>query len=318
MVQSTAQIRDLQNPPADTVSDLAFTKLHNLMAVSSWDGSLITYDPSNTFGAQTSSVNVGKPLLSCCFSGESPATVFAGSPDGSLQMIDIQTNQFSSFQAHQEGIRSIRYYQNMLVTGSWDKTIKFWDIRSSKMALSLDLQGKVYAMDLARDLLAVGLSGNTVVYSDLRALDKKQTFTPKLNFMIKSIACANDNETFSIGGIEGKCDVYNISNPAKRIVFRCHRVNGKIYPVNSVSYHPASSGMMATAGGDGSLVFFETNSRTKLFYHVESNPITAAKFSENGQYYVFATGNDWSTGYQPVFKPVNIKVVQVNTTGVKL
>lgn len=318
MVQYNAKILDLPNPPSDTVSELSFSPLHSLVAVSSWDGTVRTYDPTNPYSTGNSVVNVNKPLLSCCFSKETPSLVFAGAVDGSLHMIDLQTNQTSSFQAHSEGIKSARYFSNMLVTGSWDKTIKFWDVRSSKLVFSLELPGKVYAMDLEKEMLALSLSGNEVITYNLNDMNQKKTHVSKLNWMVRSIACAQDNETFTLGGIEGKSEIFNVNSPVKKMIFRCHRVDNKVYAVNSVSFFPSNHNVLATAGGDGSIVFFDAQARMKLFTKTENDPITCGKFSVNGSYYVYATGNDWSTGYVTTYTPTQLKVIQVNTTGVKI
>lgn len=318
MVQYNAKILDLPNPPSDTVSELAFSGMHNLLAACSWDGTVRTYDPTNPYTTSNSVVNASKPLLTCCFSKEVPSLVFAGAVDGSLQMVDLQSNQVSSFQAHSEGIKSARYFSNMLVTGSWDKTIRFWDVRSSKPVFSLELPGKVYAMDLEKELLAVSLSGNTVITYNLNDINQKKTHSSKLNWMIRSVACAQDNETFSLGGIEGKAEIFNINSPVKKMIFRCHRVDNKVYAVNSVSFLPTNHNVLATAGGDGTIVFFDAQSRMKMFTQTENEPITCGRFNATGTHYVYATGNDWSTGYVTSYKPTQLRVIQVSTTGVKM
>lgn len=318
MVQYNAKILDLPNSPSDTVSELAFSPLHSLVAVSSWDGTVRTYDPANPYTSTNSVVSINKPLLTCCFSKEVPSLAFAGAVDGSMHMVDLQTSQTSSFQAHGEGVKSARYFSNMLVTGSWDKTIKFWDVRSSKLVFSLDLPGKVYAMDLEKEMLAVSLSGNEVATYNLNDISQKKTHVSKLNWMVRSIACAQDSETFALGGIEGKAEIFNINSPVKKMIFRCHRVDNKVFAVNSVSFLPSNQNVLATAGGDGTIVFFDAQARMKIFSQNENEPVTCGKFSTNGAYYVYATGNDWSTGYVTTYKPTQLRVIQVSTTGVKL
>ncbi|AFN83245.1 WD40 domain-containing protein [Encephalitozoon romaleae SJ-2008] len=318
MAQYSAKISDIPNPPSDTVSEIAFSQMHSLMAASSWDGTIRTYDLENLYSSNTSVVNLNKPLLTCCFSKETPSLAFAGAADGSLQVVDLQTSQVSSFQAHNAGVKSVRCFSNMLATGSWDKTVKFWDTRSSKLVFSLDLPGKVYAMDLEKELLAISLSGNEVVTYNLNDINQKKTHASKLNWMIRSIACAQDNETFALGGIEGKAEIFNINSPVKKMIFRCHRVDNKVYAVNSVSFLPTNHNILVTAGGDGTIVFFDAQARMKIFTQTESQPITCGRFNTNGNYYVYATGNDWSTGYVTTYRPTQLKAIQVSTTGVKI
>jgi len=37
---------------------------------------------------------------------------------------------------------------NMLVTGSWDKTVKYWDLRSPNPVHTQQMPERVYAMDV--------------------------------------------------------------------------------------------------------------------------------------------------------------------------
>jgi mRNA export factor len=43
-----------------------------------------------------------------------------------------------------------------LVTGSWDKTVKYWDLRSPQPMATVQLPERVYSMDLVNPLLVVG------------------------------------------------------------------------------------------------------------------------------------------------------------------
>jgi mRNA export factor len=196
--------------------------------------------------------------------------------------------------------------------------VKFWDPRTAKSVFSLDLPGKIYAMDLESNMLALSLSDNNIITYNLTDINQKKTHVSKLNWMVRSIACASDNETFALGGIEGKCEVFNINSPVKRMVFRCHRIDSKVYSVNAVSFFPNNTNILATAGGDGSILFFDSQSRLKVYTHKENDAITSAGFTPSGTFYVYATGHDWATGYSSVYKPVNLRVIQVSTTGVKM
>jgi mRNA export factor len=44
----------------------------------------------------------------------------------------------------------------MLVTGSWDKTVKYWDLRQAQPAATLQCQERVYTLDVKDKLLVVG------------------------------------------------------------------------------------------------------------------------------------------------------------------
>lgn len=56
---------------------------------------------------------------------------------------------------HDAPIRAVKFFEHpssngpMIVTGSWDKTVKYWDIRAptGSPASSLSIADKVYAME---------------------------------------------------------------------------------------------------------------------------------------------------------------------------
>lgn len=92
----------------------------------------------------------------------------------------------------------------------------------------------------------------------------------------------------------------------------------KIYAVNDIQFHPMHSTTMATAGSDGSFVFWDRVSRSRLTKYPPvsasaSSPaaattergggdeppapaITATSFSRDGHFFAYAVGYDWSRG----------------------
>lgn len=50
--------------------------------------------------------------------------------------------------AHDAPVRQLAWCQqlNMLITGSWDKTLRYWDTRSPSAAFSYQLPERLYAM----------------------------------------------------------------------------------------------------------------------------------------------------------------------------
>ena len=76
--------------------------------------------------------------------------------------------------------------------------------------------------------------------------------------------------------------------------FKCHRVDNKIYSVNSISFHPLY-GTFATAGADGSFSFWDKDSKQRLKANsTNKTPITATAFNRNGSIFAYAVGYDWS------------------------
>jgi mRNA export factor len=68
---------------------------------------------------------------------------------------------------HEAPIKAIKWVDNqpgnLVATGSWDKTVKYWDTRTPSPVLSVDLPERVYTMDLVSPLLVIGTAERHVV-----------------------------------------------------------------------------------------------------------------------------------------------------------
>lgn len=59
---------------------------------------------------------------------------------------------------------------DLAMTGSWDKSVKIWDLKSNQLAHTLNQNDKVFTMDAVDNKLVVGLAGRIVQIYDLRYL----------------------------------------------------------------------------------------------------------------------------------------------------
>ncbi|ETO35967.1 hypothetical protein RFI_01095 [Reticulomyxa filosa] len=76
-------------------------------------------------------------------------TILSGSNDKSVRLWDIRSGQqIQLFNGHKDRVNVVEYspfsvknievingYSNVICSGSWDNTIRFWDIRSNKNEL---------------------------------------------------------------------------------------------------------------------------------------------------------------------------------------
>lgn len=91
--------------------------------------------------------------------------------------------------------------------------------------------------------------------------------------------------------------------------FRCHRTttNGisNVYSVNDVRFHPTNPTTFVTAGGDGSVMFWDRVAHSRLKNYVVASPaevakgaaVTATGFSASGGLFAYAVGYDWCKGW---------------------
>ncbi|KAF1811117.1 WD40 repeat-like protein [Eremomyces bilateralis CBS 781.70] len=303
---------ELTAPPEDSISDLAFSTEGDYLAVASWDQKVRIYEIS-----QQSGKSEGKaffqhegPVLSCSWSKDGKYVV-GGGADKVARLIDLGANTSSStiVAQHDQPIRSVKMFQtngnNMLVTGSWDKTVKYWDLRQQTPIGSITCQERVYTMDMRNELLVIGTADRYINIVDLNnPMTFQKTLQSPLKFQTRTLACFADASGFAIGSIEGRCAIQykDDTNSTLNFSFKCHRQNAtpdtsKVFAVNAISFHPIH-GTFSTAGSDGTFHFWDKDAKHRLkgFSDV-GGPITATAFNRTGTIFAYAVSYDWSKGY---------------------
>ena len=88
----------------------------------------------------------------------------AGGCSGEGLLWDLQSNQTRAAAKHGAPIRHIQFLpqQGLLVTGSWDRTLAYWDARTDQPALRVQLPERVYAMHAAASTLVVGMASRHI------------------------------------------------------------------------------------------------------------------------------------------------------------
>jgi mRNA export factor len=101
----------------------------------------------------------------------------------------------------------------VLVTGSWDKTVKYWDLRQQTPAATLNCQERVYAMDSRKGLLVIGTADRFINIVDLSNPQKfYKTITSPLKWQTRCVTCFSDATGFAIGSIEGRCAIQYVDD----------------------------------------------------------------------------------------------------------
>ena len=83
-----------------------------------------------------------------------------------------------------------------LITGSWDRTVRFWDPRASNQQQSShEVPERVYNMDLVNHILVVAMASRLFHIYDIRKMDSPaQTRESSLKFMTRALACMSDGQ----------------------------------------------------------------------------------------------------------------------------
>lgn len=304
----------LSNPPADSVQALAFSPdtlaPKSFLVAASWDSEVRCWEvQSNGSSSPVGMIKHGGPVLDVAWSADGQH-VFSAGTDKIVKMWQLGSNTEMTVAAHESPIRHVFYSKDMgngspcIVTGSWDKTIRYWDVRAptgTPMG-SVPLGEKVYCMDVRSPLLVVGTSERKLKVYDIRK--PTTVFYEKLaqlKYQLRCLATFPDQSGYAVGSIEGRVSIDHVHEKDRKgsdFAFKCHRDHdsGVIYPVNSISFHE-QHGTFSTAGGDGGFNFWDKDNKQRLKQFQRLNqPITATAFSSDGSIFAYAVGYDWSKG----------------------
>uniref|UniRef100_A0A8C6LEN4 Rae1 protein homolog n=1 Tax=Nothobranchius furzeri TaxID=105023 RepID=A0A8C6LEN4_NOTFU len=297
---------EVTSPPDDSISCLAFsppTMPGNFLIAGSWANDVNGQDVGPK--QQPSHADRTGWMTLCCIKG-------------------VVTNEAESSHSahlfppqHEGSIKSIHWIKapnySCIMTGSWDKTLKFWDTRSPNPMMSLQMPERCYCADVVYPMAVVATAERgLIVYQLENQPSEFRRIDSPLKHQHRCVAIFKDKQNkptgFALGSIEGRVAIHYINppNPAKdNFTFKCHRSNGTntttpqdIYAVNAISFHPVH-GTLATVGSDGRFSFWDKDARTKLKTSEQlDQPITACCFNHNGNIFAYASSYDWSKGHE--------------------
>lgn len=299
----------VNNPPTDGITDIAFSPVADYFAASSWDNQtrIWEYQAGTGNTVPKAAIQHEGPVMACAWSKDGTKLVSAGA-DKAGRMMDLNTGQTTQIAAHDNVIKCVKFVDNvggqtMVVTGSWDKTMKYWDLRQSNPAFTMPLPERCYTMDVVNALMVVGTAERHVMIYNLNnpSVVFKQIISP-LKWQTRVISCFPNGSGFAIGSIEGRVGIQYVEDKDQQsnFSFKCQRdeKNLNIYSVNCISFHPVY-GTFSTSGSDGVICFWDKDSRSRLkLFPSVGHPISSSAFSRNGSIFAYAASYDWSKGHE--------------------
>ncbi|KAF0987606.1 hypothetical protein HZS_523 [Henneguya salminicola] len=211
--------------------------------------------------------------------------------------------------SHDNAVRCVRFCPeiNTLLSGSWDFTIKGWDMRDHKNVFTLPQENKVYSMSLAETTLVVGTSNRKILIWDMRNTRAPIKRDSSLKYQTRKIECFSTKEGFVISSIEGRVAVefFDIEDQNKKYAFKCHRSTGNdgfeiIHPVNAVSFHP-THGTFATGGSDGMVSIWDPFNKKRICQlHRFPTSISSLSFSSDGSMLAIASSYQYEENEKEV------------------
>lgn len=317
-VSKAADPKDVEvtQPPADSVSCLRFSSKADFLVSSSWDNVVRCWEvQSNGTTVPKAEQKLEKPVLSCCWHDDGTKVFTAGS-DNKGHIWDLASNQIVQCAQHDAPIKTVHWVQapnyQCLMTGSWDKTLKFWDTRQATPIKTFQTGEKVYCADVVYPMAVVSTAQRGILVYQLtnEPAEFKKVESP-LKYQHRCVAICKgktgEPSGFALGSVEGRVAIQYIqpTDPKDNFTFKCHRsdVSGAgstqdIYAVNDIAFHP-THGTLATVGSDGKFSFWDKDARTKLkTSDACPQSITSCTFNASGALFAFSVGYDWSKGHE--------------------
>lgn len=313
---SNQQVK-LENPPNDTVSDLAFSKQHYI-AASSWDNSLrlwLMEDVTRSKFLTAITDQTRDAILRCDFNTDS-TSVFYGTARGEAKMVPLNSTTSSIIGKHQGVITGLKWSsnKNCVVTSGTDCQCLLWDTRdSTKPTQKFDLPAKPIALDCMCDMIGIALVGQKVALIDMKA-GKVNVQQSQCTTQLTCIALAQNGQGYLAGCLTGIIDV-KLNNGTQSSTFATGRNEQKKdqFAANCIATVPDKP-FAIVGGSHGNLEFLnlKQGKRSGEKPTPSKLPVTALSIlDDNSGLFVYATGYDWSRGAEEMAKgkmPVELGV----------
>lgn len=217
----------VNNPPEDSIEDISFSPQQDLLAVASWDKKVRIYeiDPNTGNNQGKALYEHNAPVFSSRWSTDGTKVV-SGGADNQVKIFDLATQQQQQIGQHDAPVRSVRYVEcgptntPVVASGSWDKTLRYWDMRSSTPVSTINLPERCYCMDASQKLLVVGCADRHITIIDLNNPQQifKTTQSP-LKWQTRTVACYPQANGFAVGSVEGRCAIQYITEAEQKKIW---------------------------------------------------------------------------------------------------
>eukprot|EP00166_Cyanidium_caldarium_P006245 ctg_874.g422 len=298
----------------------------NFLVATSWDNEVRLWE----IHANGSTQGVGMirheaPVLASAWRSDG-SRVFSAGCDNVCKQWDPASNATDTVAYHDAPIRQVAFVGDdsgvagspFLLTASWDRTLKYWDLRAPPNAAqsgggamgTVSLPERCYAMDVSGTLVVVGTADRELLWFDLRQpLQPAGRKTSPLRYQTRCISIFADRACYAVSSVEGRCAIEYLQDTSKSFAFKCHRVDAgaggqeRITSVNCVTTFPLAQpdtvDVLATAGGDGRVNIWNKAAKVKTKGLKEVGmPVLALQFNATGSILGYAVGYDWSQGAQ--------------------
>jgi mRNA export factor len=244
------------------------------------------------------------PVLDTCFSADGQ-TVFSVGADKAVRMWQLgqapPNNTPQQIGSHDAPIKSVGFLKssNIVVSGGWDRKLKFWDMRQPNPVGVIDMPERVYDLDVRENLMVVATANRHIIAFNVagQPVEHSRKESP-LKFQSRCVSCFPDSTGFAVGSIEGRVGIHYLQKVAGKdsFAFKCHRQDQSVFSVNAIAFNN-SFGTFATVGSDGVVNFWDKDNKQRLKgFNPIARPIPCASFNAQGNLFAYGSSYDWSKG----------------------
>ncbi|KIY52677.1 WD40 repeat-like protein [Fistulina hepatica ATCC 64428] len=310
MAPSDSSYVNVPSLPFDSISQVLFSPTRpDHLLVSSWDTAVRLYQVRQGDGQSEMKTKFDHraAVLGCAFDKD-PAIGYSGGLDTCVRALDFEQEKSLNLGAHDGAVSSLAYNNeaSALITGSWDRSLRLWDVRASKPSISSsETPERVYHVATVNHMLVVALASRLFSIYDVRKMDAPiQQRDSSLKYMTRSLACMPDGTGYATASVEGRIAVeYFDPDPAvqeKKYAFKCHRQavgdTDRVWAVNSLAFHPVYN-TFASAGSDGTVSIWDHKVKKRLRQYPKFDaPVASVCFNCDGTRLAVATSYTWDAG----------------------
>lgn len=262
----------------DIISNFSMSADGNTLYSVSHDSSLKIYELKEK--KQLRGANLGELALSSCQLTGDEKHVIAGSWDNNIYVYSIESGRLvQSIPAHDDAVSCLCLRNDVLLSGSWDGTVKYWEFSSnglSKLPVAdfSEYETEVRCLDITKqgNVAVSGQADGSIAFLDLRDKNTVKSmqihddcincvqFTPDGS---RVVTCSDDQnlKILEIGGSE----IFSINLGTS---LKCLQNNGEYVLVG---------------GEDGTLFIYDLRSGVELRKIKGNEPINCLLCSDDGE-----------------------------------
>lgn len=269
----------LPGPALDRLSAILFSPSDDVLAVASFDDSILLYNCQSPDGINprlVSRFHAPSPVLTTAYTAHA---TFTGLLDGSVRQLDYENMKMTRPLLPPGGVvsdginhlRAVPNDANLIVASSFGGCLSYIDPRTPRICHQ-HTAAKIFAVDVTPDHVTVARAGQTVDIFDLRSPAAPCITRPSgLRYQVTALRCFPSGDGYALSSIDGRVSVeyYAETDQDRKYAFKCHRHRDvaaavdMVYPVTQLLFHRHYDSML-TCGADGHVCVWNWHGRKRM------------------------------------------------------